>query len=418
MQRATQSSLLVACAVLILGVSGGCYPRISPIGPVVKDPLAFLAGASSAEVDYAGLKRRTDLPILPLRLWGVEFAEEMLFVLKGHPRYAMIEVCHVRKRNGEWTWFALVAEHSGRQHVAVAGDEDYKLGQSFPAPVYRSGLRVERTEEAGRISYITSFGLPDGQVLDATVQSRSSGTQPGPSQRNGSAMNHSQQSALAIIDLKEFSWARPIVTIDGNPTPVRSLAPGLSYAMRLEQVAGGIAAGLMRIVAGSRAGEYALHYGNDSGRDPMTLTLRADSREAVLSSADEIVDLEYRFRANAGLDGPLELHQATVRHGSVEAFDLRFSPPLPDFRYPFTEERSGRLVAGVAGRDGYMVGTYVSHGSPTPQLLLLPSAPFWACERPIHSAFELGPDQALTRSEVRPDVALDGAGAAECFSRR
>ncbi len=398
--------------------SPACYPRISPTGPAVKDAASFLMDAPSVSPNYEALDRRTELPVIPFRLWGVDFAEEMLFELKGHPLYAMVEICHVRKRGGEWTWFVLVAEHDGRQHVGVAGEADYKLGQSFPAPVYRSGLQVERREAEGRISYAFSLLLPNGEDLAGTVHARASGATPRASQRNGSAMNHSHETALAIIDLEEFSWARPSVTLSGVHAPVRSLAPGLPYAMRLEQVAGGISSGQLSL-AQDATGE-ALELGSEpiGERDPSKITTLIEGDEVLLASADEVVDVDYRFHAPKGLEGPMELHRATVTHGEVQAFDIRFSPPLPDLRYTLLTEQRGRVVAGVHGREGYMVGTYLVSAGEESHLDIVPSAPFWACERPTRSDFEVRVDRVITRTEIRPDLAVNGAGAEKCFELR
>ncbi len=385
---------------------------------MIRDAKSFLAEVDTHEIDYGSLNRVTDLPVLPMRLWGVDFEEEMLFELKGHSRYAMIEICHVRKRAGEWTWFALVAEHDGRQHVAVGSEADYRIGQSFPAPVYRSDLRVERTEVKGRVAYTFAFVLPDGEGIEGQVHARARGTSPAPSQRNGSAMNHSHETALAIIDLEEFSWARAEVRIGGVEVPVRSLAPGLPYAMRLEQVAGGLAAGAMTIAEDVDASAYELRYGIDDGREPLRLTRRSEGADLVLSTADEVVDSEYRFRASSGVDGPIELYLATVRHGDVETFQVRFAPPLPDLRYALQEDRSGRMIAGVHGRQGYMVGRYRLSTEGEGHLDLLPSAPFWACERPTRSVFKRGPKAVTASTRVLPSLALNGLGAEACFSRR
>ncbi len=409
------ASLLLCFAVLLMA---SCYPRISPTGPVVTSAEDYLDLAADVSIDYGTLARASDLPLLPFRLWGVDFAEEMLFELTGHPLYAMVEICHVRKRAGEWTWFALVAERDGRQHVAVGSEEDFRIGRSFPAPVYRSGLKAERSEQNGRLVYRFSLALPDGSEMSGSVGSRASGPALAPAQRNGSAMNHSQQTALAVIDLKEFTWAKPDVRIDGSRARIRMLAPFVPYAMRLEQVAGGIAAGVLRVSATAESERYEVRYGEGEGAEALPLTVRRSGEELLLEVADPILDIEYRFRAPTGLTGPMELFAASVRHGDVSVFELRFNPPIPDLRYPVAQEVAGRMVAGVNGRSGYMAGSYrVSPGAQA-ELQVLPDRPFWACERPLVARFQVQPETVVSRSEVTPSLALDGAGAELCFQRR
>jgi len=231
-------------------------------------------------------------------------------------------------------------------------------------------------------------------------------------------MNHSHETALAIIDLEEFSWARAAVRIGGVEAPVRSLAPGLPYAMRLEQVAGGLAAGTMTISQDLDSSAYELRYGTDDDREPLELTQRLEGGDLVLSVVDEVVDSEYRFHASAGVDGPIELYLATVHHGDVETFQIRFAPPLPDLRYVVKEDRKGRMVAGVHGRPGYMVGRYHLRAKGEGRLDLLPSAPFWACERPTRSIFKRGAKAVTASTRILPRLALDGLGAEACFPRR
>jgi len=413
--RYLQSVLLCLIGALLLA---SCYPRISPTGPVVASAETFLSAAAPSSLDYSQLQRRSEVPVLPFRLWGIDFAEEMLFELAGHPRYAMVEICHVRKRAGEWTWFALIAELDGRQHVGVATEADFRLGKSFPAPVYRSGLEVERTEHAGRLEYRFSLSLPDGSEMDGTISSRAKGNEPPDSQRNGSAMNHSQESALAIIDLRSWNWAKPTIRIDGQAAKVRTLAPFVSYAMRLAQVAGGLAAGQVRTTPAARDGYYELRYGSGAESEALQLATRAVGDDLVISTSDQLIDLEYRFRAVPGDSGALELHGASVGHGEVPVFDVRFSPPIPDLRYRLEQRASGRMIAGVGGREGYMTGSYRVEAGDQPQLLLLPDRPFWACERPLRATFQIEAEAVTMRAEVAPDLALDGAGAEGCFERR
>jgi hypothetical protein len=408
---------LLLCLVSVL-LFASCYPRISPTGPVVDSAETFLDAAASSPVDYRGLQRRSELPVLPFRLWGIDFAEEMLFELAGHPRYAMVEICHVRKRAGEWTWFALIAEGDGRQHVGVATEADFRLGKSFPAPVYRSGLQVERRDEGGRLEYRFSLTLPDGSEMEGTISSRARGNEPPDSQRNGSAMNHSQESALAIIDLRSWNWAKPEIRIDGQAAPVRTLAPFVSYAMRLAQVAGGMAAGQGTTTATAQEGTWELRYGSAAESEALQLTANSDGDDLVISTSDQLIDLEYRFRAASGASGAMELHSAAVSHGGVPVFDVRFSPPIPDLRYPLERAASGRMVAGVGGREGYMTGSYRVEPGDEIQLLLLPDRPFWACERPLRASFQVEAEVVTMRAEVVPALALDGAGAEHCFDRR
>ncbi|HCP45666.1 MAG TPA: hypothetical protein DIU15_06475 [Deltaproteobacteria bacterium] len=407
----------------------GCYPRIAPTSAVERDPDGFLGAPLGSGVRYDTAAKRPLLPVLPFRLWGLHFDEEMLFELADHHRFAMVEIARVQTLDAGWVWFALIAEVDGTQHVAVGAPEHVRLGQGFPAPVYDGALVVERTHTEKHLTYVFSLTLPGGEQLEGTVRSRGAGVVP--PARNGNAMNHSKSRVLAVLDLEQFNWAEPTVRIDGVEARVRSLAPGLLYSFRLRQSVGGMAAGSFHqaplVATASLAPEATARPAFvlvDEGQDDsqgLMFEKRLVGDEVLLSAREAVVDLNYRFQGGTedGLAGPLELREAEVIHGDRSAFRVQFNPSLPDLRYPFSSTFEGRMVAGANGQEGYMTGRVRARWADGVAVVdFLPDRPFWACERPVRSEVSLRGDVAHWQSAVRPDLASGGEGAQVCFRKR
>jgi hypothetical protein len=386
---------------LLLVVLVGCYPYLSPQDPVVSGPAEYLGPPAESGATYAGASL-IDFPVPPFRLWGLDFEEEMLFELADHDTYAMIEVTRVRGRGFD-EWFALVSERNGLQHVVVGTDRAMALAATFPAPVHDGRLRVIRLASDTHLEYVTAFHLPNGEVLQATLTSRLQGAVP--PKRNGNAMNHSADRVIAVLDLEEYSWATPVVFIEGERAPVRLLAPFLPFAQRLEQSAGGISWGGMNVTA-----EELKHDGVPIGL-PLEVVHRGD--EVHLIVRDTVTDHIYRYRQV----GPaLELVGAEVRHGDVSVVHFAFNPPLPDLRWRPAQETVHKMVAGSNGQEGYMIGEVrVRPDGDQAVVDVLPAYPFWACERPIRTRFEYGEGLVRLRAEVTPELAAGGAGRDACF---
>jgi hypothetical protein len=402
--------LLLVAVPALLAVS--CYPYIVPQGPVISAPTEHLGAPAPSGATYAA-ERQVDLPVLPFRLWGLYFEEEVLFELADHPVYAMVEITRAFTRDGEEAWFALVSERTGLQHVVVGTAEAMVLAETFPAPFHDGRLRVIRLEGDGAVEYDAAFHLPNGELLQATVTAKRPGEPP--PNRNGNAMNHSADRVLAVLDLEEFNWAKAAVFVEGQRARVRLLAPFLPFAWRLQQTAGGLSWGGVSSEPGQ--GETALVATLDDVATPILFRLERHGELLHLVGADRVTDHIYRFRPlGDGLDGPIELVGAEVRHGDVSVFDVEFNPPLPDLRWLPEGEHRSAMVAGSNGQAGYMIGRVEVRAEEGRALVdVLPAHPFWACERPLRGRIQYRDDAVRLRAEIAPELAADGAGRDACF---
>ncbi len=407
---------LLFCCLLFCA---GCFPHLLPAGPVVADEDVYLGALQPSGVDYSGLKRVREAPVLPFLTWGLDFAEEMLFEFARHPLYGMVEVTRVAARDGRTEWFALVSERSGVQHVVVGTAEAARLARSFPAPVWEGDLEVVEVRTERQVQVRARFVLPNGEAVDALMTSKSTGKAP--PKRNGNAMNHSQDAVLAVLDLEEFNWATAQVKVDGVLAGVRQLAPFLPFAWRLEQAAGGLSVGGLSMPDGGAPGLVAeraphdqqLHYEASRSGDRLLLTHR-----------DALLETMWTFEQPGGSEAPMELRQVEVLHGEISVFRLVLNPALPDLRYLPEAPFEAKIVAGSNGARGYMNGT-VRLGSEGGDVLVdvLPASPPWACERPVRNRLNYvsslaEPGQPIgvrLSAGIEPALAAGGSGPEACW---
>jgi len=334
-------------------------------------------------------RRAVDVPVLPFLVWGLHFDEELVMELADHPTWRMLEVVKVDLA-GEPVWFSLDSHRCGRQWVAV-DERSEPVAAGFPAPTYRSDLAVERTERDGEIRYEASWTMQSGERIevDGTVRTPLKTTP----MRNGNAMNHSQETALAVIDLERYRKARVEVRVDGEPQKV----VGLSRVMLVQ-----VAAGLMEGEATLRAsGEGTVELAPAGG--PPIEFLRSESSGGITLTATRPTGVETWAFVTRGKAQHLE--EVRIEQEGSEVLRLRVNPPLPDLRHPAKDESEHRLVASLNGIEGHMSGAVrVGPGDEkgTTSVRVQPDFPRWAAARPVHSLVRYDHAEVAIESVVEP----------------
>ena len=358
----------LALAVGIAGWMSGCGHLIPTRASV--DEERYLG--PEAEPPSPRGKRAVDVPVLPFLVWGLHFDEELVMELADHPTWRMLEIVRV-DLDGEQVWFSLDSHRCGRQWVAV-NERSERVAAGFPAPTYLSDLAVERTEDEREIRYGAAWTMQSGERIevDGLVRKPLKTTLL----RNGNSMNHSQETALAVIDLEQYRKAKVVVRIDGQPQKV----VGLSRVMLVQ-----VAAGLMEGDATFCAGEAGAVGMERSAGSPVEY-LRSESDGGITLSARRPTGVEsWDFTEERGVQ---HLREVRVEQQGSEVLRLRINPPLPDLRYPAKSESEHRMVASLNGIEGYMsavvrVGPGAEKG--TTAVAVDPDFPRWAAARPVRS---------------------------------
>lgn len=367
-------------AVLGVGMAGalaGCAHLI-PTGRVV-DEERFLGEDEAPAVSQG--EPRVSFPVLPFSVWGLHFDEELVLELADHPTWRMLEVVRVEIA-GESLWFSLDSHRCGRQWVAT-DERSEAVAAGFPAPTYRTDLEVDRFRDAGEIRYRASWTMRTGEKIEVNARAR----RPlwTPPMRNGNTMNHSQETALALIDLEKLRPAVGTVRIDGVEQRTVVLSRGL-----LVQAAGGLMedsreleADGERLIARRAPGQEVI-YERESVEGGFVLVARTPT--AVES---------WRF-AERGAGQHLE--QVQIEQEGHEVLKLRFNPALVDLRRPVAGESRSRMAASVNGRAGYMAADVTvgpGDDADSVEVRVEPRAPRWAAARPARATLRFTDDPSL-----------------------
>lgn len=383
--EAASWSVLVTL-VLAVGLAGflsGCAHLI-PTGRVV-DEDRFL-GPPAAPTAESG-EPAAEPVVLPFRIWGLHFDEELVLEILDHPTWRMIEIVRLQLPDRS-VWFTLDSHRCGRQWVGVPeGNEAYASG--FPAPTYPSDLEVERTATDRLLHYEARWTLQTGERLEVKADTPLP-LKPIPL-RNGNAMNHSQETALAVIDLEARRPSKVDATIDGEARRVSALSRGI----------------LVQTAAGLMEGSRTLRVAEDGG-------IVAETAQGAIPYRRETTEDGFELVAELPLsterwhfierDGAAHLDAVVLQGTDDELMRLRFNPPLPDLRVPATAPTTSRVAVSIHGLPGYMAAeVHVVPSDGGTEVRVEPLRPRWARRRPVFSLIRFAKDGTVeVETEVRP----------------
>lgn len=382
-------TVLAACVVGVAaaGLLSGCAYLIGT-RPVV-DEDRYLGPAEPPPPRAS--EPRVEQPVLPFAVWGLHFDEELVFELKGHDTWRMIEVVRLELAGEGEVWFTLDSHRCGRQWAGAA-PEHLRFAAGFPAPTYESDFEGERREDERAIRYRGAWTLRTGERLTVEAEARK------PYRRfplrNGNGMNHSQETALAVLDLEYRNPLKVAVTLDGRAHPTHVLSRSL-----LVQAAGGVMEARRTIRATSEGG--GLHVDEGGQGD---LEYRREEADGGFALVLERPTGEETWRL-VERGGAQHVTEVELTQEGRSVLRMRFNPPLPDLRAAVGEETTHRLVAAVNGQPGYLRGVVTvapGGGGKTSVVRVLPDAPRWARERPARSTIRYTGAAAVVDTVIEP----------------
>ena len=324
-------------------------------------------------------------PVLPFIPWGLRFDEDLMIALRD-PKWGMIEVAKVEHPHGD-LWFTLDSRQDGRQLVGGEANEELReMIQYFPARWKENDLQVieqRDTPQVGWTTYTVSYQR-DEDTISFDLWAPDSDVVP--KRRNGNAMNHSQGTALALLDIYSLSLKNTRVQWRGEKQSVQKIA-GWPMQARMRQAVGGIQAGVWRQEEQGlwRLGQFSSWKMSSSDERFIFRT-----QNQYPSVAAQYISLGSELRLEK-----MWIEQPHVTREDV-VFEMVFSPALPDFRYgaPIDDFYSEASLH-VNGQPLYALADVLITGNATEvNVGLLPKTPDWAVERPVYSMLNYT-DQAV-----------------------
>jgi hypothetical protein len=364
----------------LLPLLAGCaaVSRMLPGPPALsaEDRLAYELPAPSGAA-YTG-PARTETPVLPLQVWGLRYALDVVLVSKD-PDWNMHEYARLDLPTGP-LWLAKDADADGNQGIVADLPDITGWIPEVPAPRTAGALAVTDHSTATRADLRFAYTNPHGEPTVVTY----AGPMPTePSKpRNGNTMGHSKRAVAVLLDLHLF---RPggdaTVNIGGKDWGIKKLLGLYPLKFILAQTQGGFAVTDFRV--DPHDGGFTLTRPSTASTPwPTAATEEWQVADGWARRESPIVSLRYHYR-----DGELDRAQAWQVGVDVPVTDVLFHPALPDLRRPFPGTIESSFAVDIAGQKGHGTGlvrcSWVD--ADTVKVEMIPLAPRWFADRPMET---------------------------------
>ena len=378
----------------------GCGLKgLLPTKPVVNgaDLEQFEAPAPSP-AHYDG-EPKTDIPVLPLQAFGLQYAADVVFVSQ-HPDWDMHEYARLDTPQRS-IWIAKDSNHKGEQTIVADVPKLSTWLPEIPAPRIQAPVVVDDNSAGDTINIRMSYDNPLGQHTDMCTEDIMPSRRP--RKRNGNTMGHSRDVVAAVLDIERFgSRIRGKLSIDGQPQRFEKILGLVPFKFLLQQTQAGIVITNFRLSPAETG--FSLTRPSPADPDWPTSSQEQWSWDGETARYDNgVVLFEYVFKQR-GLSG------ITVRQHGLDAptFALKLQPALPDLTRPFVGEHVVDFVMDVNGQQGHGAGR-IKAAWADPHTIVLhfePSSPSWLASRPMMTTIRFRVDGSVdvrtTRTVTAP----------------
>lgn len=383
----------------MLWTTGCGLKGLLPTKPVVSgaDLEQFEAPAASP-AHYDG-EPKTDIPVLPLQAFGLQYAADVVFVSQ-HPDWDMHEYARLDTPQRS-IWIAKDSNHKGEQTIVADVPKLSNWLPEIPAPRIQAPVVVDDNSAGDTINIRMSYDNPLGQHTEMSAE----GIMPSrpPSKRNGNTMGHSRDVVAAVLDIERFgSRIKGKMSIDGEPQRFEKILGLVPFKFLLQQTQAGIVITNFRLSPAETG--FSLTRPSPADPDWPTSSQEQWSWDGETARYDNgVVLFEYVFK-HRGLSG------ITVRQHGLDAptFALKLQPALPDLTRPFLGEHVVDFVMDVNGQQGHGAGR-IKAAWADPHTIVLhfePSSPSWLASRPMMTTIRFTADGSVdvrtTRTVTAP----------------
>jgi len=382
-------------------------------GPVV-DEEKYLGEKSHSTAKLTLKNPEFDIPRIPFMAWGLRFDEDLMISLEDDYPWGMIEVSKIFLPDGSHVWFTLDSKLTGKQYVGVPKDSPnaQELIKSFPAPTYQlNNFSVsEETLSASEKKYHVQYQRLDKSNISFKMKVKS--TPKPPPFRNGNAMNHSQGTSLAILDLNSIQLAGSGFKFlnDGQSTRKAQRVIGQKVAALMSQSVGGIMSGNweQKELSITAENNFVIDFEALDNQDTITLVTKNlfPLRKYHFDKVNKENQTHYELRE-------IVIEQKVPQVKEVEVARFRFNPSLPDLRFgPPTHEFTSKMVTSIARNKGYQKGvvSFIKENNQNlkTKVSVLSEKPTWAKSRPVITHIQHKSSEQTQQNSFRSTVLASG----------
>jgi len=337
--------------------------------------------------------------VLPFSVFGLHYNKDIV-LQSNDPSVEMLEIVMLEvppemAQSGQ-IWFAKISDRGGEQRLFSNSPEIETWFPELNAPRHAQEMDflVVHSQEQTAEQVDLSLYLPDGRRLRATA--RYSGQPKRPKKTNSSTFNHSQDIAMALLEVSaKDTKIEASMSLAGERLPLKKVLGLIPIKAFLEQTQGGIATSSVKVHA---SGNAEIHLSRPIAGDSWTIP--GDQVCEIgeeLVRCDNLLTKTIYFFQDGGLD------YATVQSWTGdEVFRLKLDSPLPDLSRPFAGELTRRFVADVGTIKGAGVGQIHAMWKDGEVIIdIRPEAPRWFASRPMRSTIRFDQEGGYSLSTIR-----------------
>lgn len=372
----------------MLWTTGCGLKGLLPTKPVVSSAELEQFEAPVASPAHYNGEPKTDIPVLPLQAFGLQYAADVVFVSQ-HPDWDMHEYARL-DTPGRSIWIAKDSNHKGEQTIVADVPKLSNWLPEIPAPRIQAPVVVDDNSAGDTINIRMSYDNPLGQHTEMSAE----GIMPSrpPSKRNGNTMGHSRDVVAAVLDIERFgSRIKGKMSIDGEPQRFEKILGLVPFKFLLQQTQAGVVITNFRLSPAATG--FSLTRPSPADPDWPTSSQEQWSWDGETARYDNgVVLFEYVFKQR-GLSGII------VRQHGLDAptCALRLQPALPDLTRPFLGEHVVDFVMDVNGQQGHGAGR-IKAAWADPHTIVLhfePSSPSWLASRPMMTTIRFTADGSV-----------------------
>ena len=321
-----------------------------------RDEAAVLGRPVNSGIDYSGLKREQNCPVLPIHMGSYRENKSITFLIEDHPYWQFFEF-GAFEFEGRQLMYCWPSSYSGRQCFVSNDDDLYDYFTAHMGGIEAQKRPMEFKEQQladGGRTYTLKTELPSGERFEVYLES---GGKPAGTRRGMVPYdNHSLDKALIVGAIEGKGW---LCSQDKSWIKINGIKYAFGKAVKLLPL---IVIGELNVVFGG-----VMSYDRRAKRsgDTFLITNAANGSKIEYKIIKDNEETEYintgplhesRIKARSVGDAE-EIYEITNLFAGQEALSIKFNPSLPDLRYSFKEPYVGRFSLSAGFIKGLVIGT-------------------------------------------------------------
>jgi len=329
------------------------FARVKKFG---RDEAAVLGRPVNSGIDYSGLKREQNCPVLPIHMGSYRENKSITFLIEGHSYWQFFEF-GAFEFEGRQLMNCWPSSYSGRQCFVSNDDDlfDYFTAHMGGIEAQKRPMEFKEQHLAnGGMAYSLKTELPSAETFEVYLESR---RKPAGVRRGMVPYdNHSLDKALIVGALEGKGW---LCNQDKSWIKINGIKHGFGKAVKLlplivigeiDEVFGGV----MNYDRHAKRSDDTFFITNPANSSKIEYKIIKDNEETEYINTSLLHESRTKARSVGNAE---EIYEIINLFAGKETLSIKFNPSLPDLRYPFKESYVGRFSLSTGFIKGLVIGT-------------------------------------------------------------